>query len=158
MIATRPGLSPAGLVAEEIQRYEALLQVLEAESAALCRLDYVALQHAADAKQDVVANLELLAREREVQVRAQGYALTENGIRRWLAASDARDDGAWDRLRKVARAARDANARNGRMLARSNQHFSSALHALLDAAGVPSVYGADGTARRPSSSRVHAAT
>jgi len=155
---SRPSLSPAGLVAEEIRRYEALLQVLEAESSALCRLDYSALQQAADAKQDLVANLELLAREREVQLRAGGHALTETAIRRWLAAGETRGADAWDRLREVARAARDANARNGRMLARCNRHFSSALHALLDAAGVPSVYGADGTARRAAASRVHAAT
>jgi flagellar biosynthesis/type III secretory pathway chaperone len=74
-------------------------------------------------------------------------------VRLWLAASDdaGAGDTAWSTLLDLARAARTANERNGRLMARQRRHYDGALAALLQAVGVPSVYGADG---RPQASTV----
>jgi len=67
-------------------------------------------------------------------------------VRLWLAGSDDATavDTAWSTLLDLARAARAANVRNGKLMVRQRRHYDGALAALLQAAGVPSVYGADG--------------
>ena len=161
MIVNDPStITPDDMIAEEIEGYRSLIRALESESVALCKVDAAALQAAAEVKQREVVALEALARRREACIREADYPLTQSGIQHWLIDCDPSGHAhlQWERLRDLAREARDANARNGRMLKRSQRHFSNSLHALLDAAGVPTTYGADGTARHAASTRVRAAT
>ena len=150
--------SPADVVALEIAGYKALLRILEGECDALRRLDAEAIESAAAAKHAQVTALEQLARLREEQLRALGLPASAQGVTVWLAGSAApqiRD--AWATLLDLARAARHANARNGRLVARQRQHYDGALSALLQAAGLPSVYGVDGRPQHTAGGRALAA-
>jgi len=141
-----PSTAPTELVALETAGYKALLTLLAAELEALLRLDPEAIASAAAAKQAQVQSLEQVARNRRDALAAKGLPETAEGITVWLAevldAAAARH--AWGNLVELARAAHDANRRNGRVIERQRSHYDAALAALLGAAGVPAVYGADG--------------
>ena len=112
--------SPADVLALEIAGYKALLRLLDGECDALRRLDVEGIENAAAAKQAQVQALEQLARLREDQLRASGLPCSAEGVALWLAGSGASDAGsAWTTLLDLARAARNANARNGRLIAAS---------------------------------------
>jgi len=150
--------SAADVVALETAGYKALLRILDGECDALRRLDAEAIESAAAAKQAQVAALEQLARVRDQALRAQGLPASAHGVEVWLAGSGTPDAGsAWAVLLDLARAARTANARNGRLVARQRQHYDGALSALLHAAGLPAVYGADGRPRHATGGRTLAA-
>ena len=142
----------------EIAGFQALINVLEAEADALRRADAEALSILCNAKLERVAQLQMLARERSNQLRQAGLPDTAAGAKAW--AAQAGDDGvasaqAWERLTKLALEAKRQNDVNGRLAARQRWHFDAALGALLQAAGVASLYGADGRARRTTVSQAH---
>jgi flagella synthesis protein FlgN len=141
-----PAASPAALVDLEIAGYKALLRLLDAERDALLRLDADAIEAAAAAKQAQVQSLEQLARNRKDALAQCGLPETAEGVTVWLGGrqGETHATGAWSTLLDLARAARAANERNGRVIARQRGHYDAALAALLQAAGVPAVYGADG--------------
>jgi flagellar biosynthesis/type III secretory pathway chaperone len=145
--------SPHALLQLEIAGYKALLRLLDGECDALRKVDVESIERTSEAKHVQVQALEQLARVREDQLRAQGLPVSEAGVRLWLAGSEdaTAADTAWSTLLDLARAARTANARNGKLMARQRRHYDGALAALLQAAGVPSVYGADG---RPQASPI----
>jgi flagella synthesis protein FlgN len=150
--------SPADLLALEIAGYKALLRILDGECDALRRLDAEAIENAAAAKHAQVLALEQLARLREDQLRARGLPASAEGVALWLAGSDPSPvSTVWSTLLDLARTARNANARNGRLVIRQQRHYDGALAALLQAAGLPSVYGADGRPRHGASGRALAA-
>jgi flagella synthesis protein FlgN len=130
----------------EIAGYKALLRLLDAECDALRRLDIDAIESTAAAKQAQVQALEQLARIREDQLRERALPTSAAGVALWVSGEDdaAAAHTAWTTLLDLARVAREANARNGRLLMRQRRHYDGALAALLQAAGMPSVYGADG--------------
>jgi flagellar biosynthesis/type III secretory pathway chaperone len=138
--------SARALLDLEVAGYKALLRLLDAECDALRRLDVEAIENTAAAKHAQVHALEDLARLREDQLRERALPSTPAGVAVWLSGDDdaAAAHAAWTTLLDLARAARTANARNGRLLMRQRRHYDGALAALLQAAGVPSVYGADG--------------
>jgi flagellar biosynthesis/type III secretory pathway chaperone len=141
-----PATSPAALVDLEIAGYKALLRLLDAERDALLRLDAEAIAAAAEAKQAQVQSLEQLARARKAALAESGLPETAEGVALWMAGGGdaSRPAHTWATLLDVARAARAANARNGRVIVRQRGHYDAALAALLQAAGVAAVYGADG--------------
>jgi flagellar biosynthesis/type III secretory pathway chaperone len=138
--------SPHALLQLEIAGYKALLRLLDGECDALRRVDADAIENTSAAKHAQVQALEQLARVREDQLRARGLPVSAAGVALWLADGDDASavDASWSTLLDLARAARAANARNGKLMARQRRHYDGALAALLQAAGVPSVYGADG--------------
>jgi flagellar biosynthesis/type III secretory pathway chaperone len=137
--------SPHALLELEIAGYKALLRLLDAECEALRRVDVEAIEATADAKDTQVRALEQLARLRDAALQSRGLPPTAAGVALWLAGSDAQGaSGAWDTLLDLARAARVANARNGRLVSRQRRHYDTAFAALCNAAGTPAVYGADG--------------
>lgn len=154
-----PVATPLEVLQLEIAGYKALLRLLDGECDALRRVDVDAIESTSAAKQAQVQALEQLARVREDQLRALGLPVSAAGVRLWLAGSaDASAaDTAWNSLLDLARAARTANARNGKLMARQRRHYDSALAALLQAAGVPSVYGADGRPQAATAGRTLAA-
>ena len=142
----------------EIAGFQALINVLEAEADALRRADAEALSILCNAKLERVAQLQALARERSNELRRAGLPDTAAGAKAW--ALQAGGDGAacaqaWERLTKLALEAKRQNDVNGRLAARQRWHFDAALGALLQAAGVSSLYGADGRARRTTVSQAH---
>jgi flagella synthesis protein FlgN len=150
--------SPADVLALEIAGYKALLRILDGECDALRRLDAEAIENAAAAKQAQVQALEQLARLREDALRAGGLPASAEGVHVWLAGTGgAEASSAWATLLDLARAARNANARNGRLVVRQRRHYDGALTALLQAAGLPSVYGADGRPQHATGGRTLAA-
>jgi flagellar biosynthesis/type III secretory pathway chaperone len=154
-----PVATPSALVELEIAGYKALLRLLDAERDALLRLDADAIEAAAAAKQAQVQSLEQLARARKASLAASGLPETAEGVAVWMASSgDAASAAhAWATLLDLARAARTANARNGRVIVRQRGHYDAAIAALLQAAGVPAVYGADGRPQAAMSGRTLAA-
>src|SRR6266542_4442393 len=79
-----------------------------------------------------------------------------------LAALAAAPDGTvvrreWSSLLVLAGTARGLNDVNGRLIANQQRHFDAALQSLLQAAGVPPVYGADGRPQRLAAVRARAA-
>jgi flagellar biosynthesis/type III secretory pathway chaperone len=134
----------------EIAGFRTLHRILEAEADALRRADPDALSVLTPAKLQQVAALQSLARDRSAALRDAGLPDTAAGLKAWLAAGpDAlRAQEAWKTLAALAIEAKRQNEINGRLAARQRWHFDAALGALLQAAGVQSVYGADGRTRR----------
>ena len=114
----------------EIVGYRALLHLLREEQDALRGARADALPGIAAAKLRQVDKLRALGSTRD-------------------AATDGRSENteieaARDELFRVAADARRNNEINGRMIAVQQHHFDRALSALLNAAGVTPLYGADG--------------
>jgi flagellar biosynthesis/type III secretory pathway chaperone len=143
----------------EIAGFQTLIRVLHAEADALRRADADALHALSAAKLELVSSLQGLARQRANELRAAGLPETANGAQTWLALGDdadgARDD--WQRLTRLALEAKRQNEVNGRLAARQRWHFDAALGALIQAAGVGTVYGADGRTRRTDGPGAHVA-
>ena len=155
----RPGSARHDALRAEIAGFGALIKVLEAEADALRRADADALSVLSCAKLERVAALQDFARRRGQDLRQAGLPQNAAGIKGWLAAVDepdiARDD--WQKLARLALEAKRQNDVNGRLAARQRWHFDAALGALLQAAGVASLYGADGRARRTNVSQARLA-
>jgi flagellar biosynthesis/type III secretory pathway chaperone len=144
---------------DEIAGFKALIKVLAAEAEALRRADADALSVLSGSKMEQVATLQGFARARGQELKRVGLAENAVGIRQWLAqAGDpAAAQADWQQLTQLALDAKRQNEVNGRLAARQRWHFDAALGALLQAAGVSSVYGADGRARRTTVSQAHLA-
>lgn len=155
--ATEPGGHET--LRAEIAGFQALIKVLEAEADALRRADADALSILSNAKLERVAALQSLARQRAQEMKRAGLPENAAGMKEWLAQAGAtpaiRDD--WHQLTRLALEAKRQNDVNGRLAARQRWHFDAALGALLQAAGVSSIYGADGRARRTTVSQAHLA-
>ena len=133
--------------------------MLEAEADALRRADADALSILSGAKLERVAALQGLARQRTHEMKRAGLPESAAGVKMWIAqAADPRSSSeAWRQLTHLALEAKRQNDVNGRLAARQRWHFDAALGALLQAAGVSSIYGADGRARRTTVSQAHLA-
>lgn len=149
----------AGALAAEIAAWEALLQVLDIESRALCRLDADAIIDAAAAKQRHVQALEELAHARSPDPAANDPEFGDDSLAAWLRGDTnvTATPAEWNELKAIAGRACVANARNGRLLSRQRKHFEQSRAALLRAAGAAPVYGADGRPQALHASRMHAA-
>ncbi len=134
----------------EIEGHRALLAVLMAEQDALRTANAEAVGVAAASKLRHVSELEALARQRTELVIALGLAFTPGGVETGnlepSLAAQIRSD--WISLRSVAAEAREANALNGRLIARQQRQCESALATLMQASGRSPVYGADGRPER----------
>jgi flagella synthesis protein FlgN len=157
----RPTTEPAALIDAlrvETAGYRALITVLEAERDALARADADALATATAAKLEHVSALHGLASARGALIERGGWV----DVRSALAALASAPDGdllgrEWSALLALARSARALNDVNGRLIARAQRHFDAALASLLQAAGVPPVYGADGRPQRAGGTRTFVA-
>ena len=160
-----PGCSPTraterlDALRAEIAGFQSLCKVLNAEADALRRADADALSVLSNAKLEQVNALQALARQRSTDLKRSGWPETTTGIEAWLAeaADPAAARAEWQRLTTLALAAKRQNDVNGRLAARQRWHFDAALGALIQAAGVSGVYGADGRATRGPMTRGHLA-
>ena len=144
---------------DEIAGFKALIKVLAAEAEALRRADADALSVLSASKMEQVAALQGFARARGQELKRLGIPENAVGIRQWLthAGDVASAQADWLQLTQLALEAKRQNEVNGRLAARQRWHFDAALGALLQAAGVSSVYGADGRTRRTTVSQAHLA-
>jgi flagella synthesis protein FlgN len=158
-VSPTPTPSPHALLELEIAGYKALLRLLDAECDALRRVDVEAIEATAEAKDTQVRALEQLARLRDAGLQSCGLPTSAAGVAMWLSGGDAPADaaGTWTTLLDLARAARAANERNGRLVSRQRRHYDTAFAALCNAAGAASVYGADGRPQAVSRGRTLAA-
>jgi flagella synthesis protein FlgN len=133
----------------EIDGYGTLLGLLAREADVLRRAEGEALPALTAAKLEQVGALQALARARAVWVDGIGCADTSSALAVALgsAAEAAAARTLWTTLLALARQARHANEVNGRLIERQRQHFQGALAALMGAAGLAPVYGADGRPR-----------
>ena len=160
MTSTAPAdASRFAALRDEIAGFRALIKVLAAEAEALRRADADALSVLSGSKMEQVATLQGFARARVQELKRLALPDNATGIRSWLAqASDvAAAQADWQQLTQLALEAKRQNEVNGRLAARQRWHFDAALAALLQAAGVSSVYGADGRARRTTVTQAHLA-
>ncbi|MDQ6620881.1 MAG: flagellar protein FlgN [Pseudomonadota bacterium] len=143
----------------EIEGHRALLDVLMSEQEALRTAHPEAVALAASSKLRHIGELEALARQRTELVMTMNIVLTSTHVD--AATLDApvlaqlRSD--WADLRAIAAKAQQANALNGRLIARHQRHCESALSAILLAAGRSPVYGANGRPERAAVTRTLAA-
>jgi flagellar biosynthesis/type III secretory pathway chaperone len=151
-----PAPTARSLLDGEIAGYRALLRLLEDECDALRRVDADTLLSIAAAKERHIQALEELARNREATLRDAGLPASATGLRCWLAGAST-PASVLDALLDLARAARDANRRNQRLMARQRRHYEAAFAALLRAAGEPELYAADGRMNAAHAGRARAA-
>ena len=152
-----PAIDRLDALRAEIAGFQALCKVLNAEADALRRADADALSVLSGAKLEQVNALQALARQRTQELKRAGLPETPAGVQAWLAQSPdpVMTRAEWERLTTLALAAKRQNDINGRLAARQRWHFDAALGALIQAAGLASVYGADGRARRTQVSQAH---
>lgn len=122
--------------------YRALVTVLEAERDALAAADADALPGLAARKLGHVSSLQAVCRTRDDGLARAGYANMAMALATEVDGGAARAE--WAMLLSLAAKAKRLNDVNGRVVARLQRHFDGALCALLHAAGLPPVYGADG--------------
>jgi flagella synthesis protein FlgN len=142
----------------ETAGYRALIRVLEAERDALRAADPDALLAVTATKLDHVSALHRLAAVRGEKLAQAGWPDVTTALVSFARSPDGaivRRD--WSELLSLAATARRLNDVNGRLIANQQRHFDGALQSLLQAAGVPPVYGADGRPQRTGSPRPRAA-
>ncbi|MEO6927635.1 MAG: flagellar protein FlgN [Casimicrobiaceae bacterium] len=121
------------VIAAEIDGYASLLALLHDETRALCTGDVGVLERQAEEKLQHVRSLERLFAERQhLAPPAQDPQVP------------AQRDEMLRLLLERAGEAKRVNALNGRLIDRHQQYASRSLAALRDAAGQPSLYGANG--------------
>lgn len=140
-------------LAKHLERQQQTLQrfvtLLEEERLALGegRVDGQRLEQLARAKQELLAGLEQLERQRDSAQRALGYGEGRQGALR--AAADAGCQTQWQALLELASQTKLLNRLNGEMIRSRLEHNQRTLNFLHEAAG-KSLYGPDGQARRRS--------
>ena len=124
--------NPDALVAAENDGYALLIALLHDETRALCAGDVGVLERQAGEKLAQVRSLERLFAERQRLVGRRSSGSTSPNA------------AALRLLHERAAEAKRLNALNGRLIDRHQQYASRSLAALRNAAGFPSLYGADG--------------
>jgi flagellar biosynthesis protein FlgN len=121
----------------------AFLELLDQEAAAMSNGDFSVLPALAERKSQVIAQVAVLDRQREVEQISLGYAADRSGADAVAAAGGEALQAAWRDLRERATQARDHNHRNGVMV-HTHLDFTRQSINFLKAGGQP-LYGPDGT-------------
>ena len=150
----QPAASPASadrqrlallIEAEAIQLGE-FVELLAREEALLIAGDVDALVALCQDKNDRYRRLQRLSDDRSLLLGRFGQAVTDAVIRDWLAGLP-RVLARWDEVIGLARAARERNALNGKLITERMAHNQAALSLLLSAADQPPLYDAEGNTR-----------
>lgn len=148
-----------------------LLQNTEAEASAVARfVDLLKLERDAlsggnidnldnlvQGKNDIAAELQVLAGQRDASLASRGFGAGRVGFEAWLAAHPASKAAqqAWSQVLLLAKEARELNQMNGELIRIRVQHNSQALEALLAVSRQPSLYGPNGQAAPRDSRRIN---
>ena len=155
MVASRPELPLASLLAEEVRTVEEFVAVLKQEEVALVTADLEPLLILAGRKGEFTAKLNALVERREAILKSGGLPPGREGMSRIAATDKSGQSGKlWTQLLSLATQARDQNEINGKLIALHFQHNQRALNTLMEAAGIAMTYGADGQQRSGGSGRL----
>ena len=121
----------------------AFLELLDKEAAAMSHGDFAALPALAERKSQLIEQVALLDRQRELEQISLGYAADRSGAESVAAAGGEVLQTAWRNLRELAMQAREHNHRNGVMV-HTHLDFTRQSISFLKARGQP-LYGPDGT-------------
>lgn len=138
------------ILQQEQSVLDGFIELLRNEQQALIKADVEALSALSDAKIKQSEQLNALAQQRAKMLAEAGYGADAAGVNGWLATQPKAVSAAWGNLMDSAKTARHLNETNGKLIHTHLQHNQMALTTLLGAAGVASVYGADGQARTTS--------
>jgi len=141
----------------EAAAFEAFLDILLTEQAALAARDVEAVVLLAQSKSEQIASLNELARRRSDYLRAQALTPDRNGMSQWLIAHGGAEQpvfsSLWQGLLATAAQAQDINRENGVLIETRLQNNQRVLAALT--LGIqPSLYGPDGQTRVAGTARM----
>ena len=131
--------------AEAIQLGE-FVELLAREEALLIAGDVDALVALCQDKNERYRRLQRLSDDRSLLLGRFGQPVTDAVIRSWLDGLP-RVLARWDEVIGLARAARERNALNGKLITERMAHNQAALSLLLSAADQPPLYDAEGNTR-----------
>jgi flagella synthesis protein FlgN len=139
--------SPHQTIAAEHQHLDALLGLMKQEQQSLVSLDADELTELTTRKNDLLASLSSLSRQRHAALVAAGCEGSEAGMEPWLAAggnADIREQ--WKRMLDAAREAKELNRVNGMLINKQLAHNQGVLNALRTPTNAPTgtIYGASG--------------
>lgn len=139
--------SPHQTLAAEHQHITALLTLMKQEQQSLVALNADALNELTPRKNELLAGLAGLSKQRHAALRAAGCEASEAGMEPWLAVGgneDART--AWQQLLDAAREAKELNRVNGMLINKQLAHNQGVLNAMRTPTNAPAgaIYGASG--------------
>lgn len=131
-----------------------LLQDLQSEQAALVSADLDTIERMVDNRVELLQALGAAAHKRYEDLAAAGFEANENGMAEWLKQQSSQTlDKAWVVFQKDLIQAKELNRLNGMLI---NKHFlrnQEKLDALNGKSAAPQLYGKNGQAQAPGSSR-----
>lgn len=139
--------SPHQTLAAEHQHITALLALMKQEQQSLVALNADALNELTPRKNELLAGLAGLSKQRHAALKAAGCDDSEAGMEPWLAtggSEEARSQ--WNTLLEAAREARELNRLNGMLINKQLAHNQGVLNALRTPTNAPTgaIYGASG--------------
>lgn len=147
------GSSPAASLGEEINAGNTLLQLLKQEQEHLINADLEGLTSTTEEKAKQVARMTELALLRHRTLAAAGFEASEAGMQNWIGNAGAAAGKHWNELLDIARQAKELNRTNGLLIGQHMARNQNALNVLQGAPQGGSLYGPDGQATSPSTSR-----
>lgn len=154
-MAAHPGPQLAKLLDREIASAKTLLDTLQQETEALGR-DPQALEDAALRKQELVAGMEQLHRQRCELLARNGCAPSRSGLEQFVARFDlgGRLQQRWQRLLELTERCRDNNLSNGAAVELGRMQLRQALAILHGQSPQTVTYDASGESQAAGGSRV----
>ena len=134
-------------IRQELAALERFTEVLHHEQSALVNTDVEALTALSREKLKLADELNALASHRLAYLKASGLSADAAGMEAWLSDKPAASRQHWRALIEKARAAKNLNQTNGKLLQTRLKHNQQALNALMNAADQAGTYGPDGQSR-----------
>lgn len=134
------------LLDEELRLLRGFLDLLNEEQQHLVSGAVDALLATAERKTQIYHQLQRIHDDRAARLQRLGLKDDDEGVRTVFQAVPSGIP-RWEQVLELAREAREANARNGKLIAVRMQHNQGALSILMAAVERPQLYGPDGQAR-----------
>ena len=141
--------SPSTTLSEELALIQALVALMKQEQQLLVAADTDALNTLIPQKDQWIAQLGALARQRHHQLELAGFAPRDADMPIWLgSAKDANAAMAWQELLVATREAKELNRVNGMLISKQLTHNQALINAMRtpSTASDSGVYGPSGQA------------
>ena len=155
-MATAATANPRATLDAELALINALIALMQEEQQMLVRADTEALSAVTPQKDQAVAQLAALAKQRHQSLGVAGCEARDAGMEVWLAASkDAAASAAWQELLGATRIAKELNRLNGMLISKQLTHNQALINAMRtpSTAADTGVYGRSGQAAPSGPSR-----
>ena len=139
--------SPITTLAEEFALLDSLVELLKQEQQMLVSADTDALSELTPRKDQAIAQLAALSKQRHQHLGDAGFAAREAGMEAWLdSCKDAAASAAWQQVLDRTRVAKELNRVNGMLITKHLTHNQSLINAMRTPAGGADagVYGPSG--------------